>query len=268
MRDTTTSGVLAVSSWVAAGHVGLSAAAPALRALGRPVTELPTVLLSNHPGFAQVAHQPMPVAALRAFVAAQDANGWGQRHGALLLGYMPTPAHVEFAAQLAADRAGTLRVIVDPILGDAPKGLYVRPEVAAAVRDRLVPLADVLTPNLFELGWLTGAPVQTLDQAAQAATALAAEAGAEVLVTSPPLGAGETGLLTEAAVYATPHLAGVPQGTGDVFSGLIAGGLPPDAALGHVAALARASQGAPHLNIAEALADWTAAAPCPPRPKE
>ena len=47
-------------------------------------------------------------------------------------------------------------MLVDPVLGDAGR-LYVAQETAEAIRDRLIPLADIATPNLFELGWLTGA---------------------------------------------------------------------------------------------------------------
>lgn len=256
--------VLMLSSWVATGHVGLSAAAPALQALGRTATTLPTVILSNHPGFAAAAGQPVAPDILAGMRDALEANGWLAGHDALLVGYMPSPDHVAFAADLI-DRLPGVRVVVDPILGDDPKGLYVPLPVAHAIRDRLLPRADVLTPNRFELAWLTGLPAVSLTEAGRAAEALRRETGADILVTSPPVGPGETGLLAVAeapAVFRTDRLEGVPHGVGDVFAGLIAGGLTPAAALGHVAALARASLGAPHLRIAEAAALWTAASPC------
>ena len=97
-------------------------------------------------------------------------------------------------------------------------------------------------------------------------TTLRAATGAEIVVTSPPLGASDTGLLhvtDGTALYRTRRRSGVPHGVGDVLSALIAAGLPPGAALGRLDALIAQSAGAPHLRIAETAATWTAAAPVP-----
>ena len=86
-----------------------------------------------------------------------------------------------------------------------------------------------------------------------------------VHVTSPPLQEPETGVLsvTSAGVelYRTARAPDVPHGIGDVFAALIAAGLPAGQALGHVSALARASQGRAHLAIVTGAADWAAAGP-------
>ncbi|MFD2857427.1 bifunctional hydroxymethylpyrimidine kinase/phosphomethylpyrimidine kinase [Seohaeicola zhoushanensis] len=155
--------ILMLSSWVARGHVGLSAGAPVLQILGHEVTQLPTVLLSNHPGFAQTSGRPVATDQLAGMIDALDANGWLASQDALLTGYLPTPEHVALACHLIARlrRHGRPRVIVDPVLGDHPKGLYLPGAVADDLRDRLAPQADTLTPNAFELGWLTGLPTDT-----------------------------------------------------------------------------------------------------------
>ncbi|KPQ15834.1 MAG: pyridoxine kinase PdxK [Rhodobacteraceae bacterium HLUCCO18] len=264
--------VVAVSSWVAHGHVGLSAAAPVLQALGHSVTQLPTVQLSNHPGWPHVAGRAVDVGTLGDMADALARNGWLDRVDAVLTGYLPSAAHVAFAAGLierlrAASPAP--RVIVDPILGDAPKGLYIPEEAARATRERLLPLADVLTPNAFELSWLAARPVETLEAARQAAEVLhRAAPRAEILVTSPPIGDGQTGILADApeatALYRTELIAGdrsVPHGVGDAFSALIAGSAPVGTALGQLRALIACSVGAPHLRIAESAGTWTRAAP-------
>jgi len=264
--------VVAVSSWVAHGHVGLSAATPVLQALGHSVTQLPTVQLSNHPGWPHVAGRTVDVGALRDMADAMARNGWLDRVDAVLTGYLPSAAHVDFAAGLierlrAASPAP--RVIVDPVLGDAPKGLYIAEEAARATRDRLLPLADVLTPNAFELAWLAARPVETLEAAREAAEVLRTRAPrARILVTSPPIGGSQTGILADApegtALHRTELIAGgttVPHGVGDAFSALIAGGAPVGAALGRLQALIGQSLGAPHLRIAESAATWTQAAP-------
>jgi len=257
--------VMILSSFVAHGHVGLSAGQPVLQALGHEVTALPTVILSNHPGWPQAAGSPVPPDRLAAMVDALAANGWLAGHDALLSGYLPTPAHVAFAADLAtrmrAARPG-LRIVVDPILGDAPKGLYLDAAAARAIRDRLLPLADILTPNAFELGWLTGAPTDTLETA----TAAAARLAPRVILTSPPMGPHQTGLLDGPDLYVTAKRGDVPHGVGDALAAMIAAGLAPGTALGHLDALIAASLGADHLQIVPARARWTAAPAIPATP--
>jgi pyridoxine kinase len=145
-------------------------------------------------------------------------------------------------------------VVVDPILGDAPDGLYVRPEVAEAVAARLVPLADWITPNLWELGHLTGAP---LDDVA-AAVAAARRLGKPALVTSAPADAGEIGVLfvdgKAATLFAHPRLERVPNGTGDLITASFGAGLVEG-----LAPLAAAERAARAVSEAvKAAQDWRA----------
>jgi pyridoxine kinase len=131
------------------------------------------------------------VGTLKGMVDALDRNGWLDGADAILTGYLPSAVHVGFAADLI-DRLRAvvpgLRCVVDPVLGDAPKGLYIAPEAAGAIRDLLLPRADLVTPNLFELSWLSGQAPQTLAETRDAALELLNERTAAVLVTSPPAG--------------------------------------------------------------------------------
>lgn len=159
--------ILAISSQVARGHVGLSVVVPALQALGHEVIALPTIVLSNHPGYPQTAGQTIDPVRLRDMLDAVAANGWLQGIDGVLTGYLPSAAHVRFAA----DAVTTVRTcgrkpqadgrhplyLCDPVIGDHPKGLYIDPAAADAVREMLLPVADLTTPNHFELGWLAGA---------------------------------------------------------------------------------------------------------------
>jgi pyridoxine kinase len=147
-------------------------------------------------------------------------------------------------------------VLVDPILGDHPKGLYVKPEVAAQVAQRLVPLADWITPNLFELSHLAGREITDLADAAAAAKAL----GKPSLVTSAPAGEGETGALlctpSETVLFAHSRLDQAPNGTGDlvaaVFGAGLADGLPAaTAAKRAVGAVAEALEAARAANATD-----------------
>ncbi len=220
--------VLAISSQVARGHVGLSAIAPALQRLGHDVIALPTVLLSNHPGHQAAAGEHVSPDLLRRMLDALGTNGWLGGIDAILTGYLPSAEHVRFAIEAidgVRQHVPQLRVLVDPVLGDQPKGLYINPGAAAHIRDHLLPLADVATPNAFELSWLTSFPVENGIEAAQAANDLEAR---YVLATSVPAPGGLCNILIDknanVRLSATvPHRGRVPNGTGDLMAALYLG---------------------------------------------
>jgi pyridoxine kinase len=263
--------VLAISSWVSAGHVGLSAMAPVLQALGHEIIQLPTVILSNHTGWPAIAGRATSPEHLTEMLDAIKANGWLFGVDAFLGGYLPSARHVEVARQAIdqlREQSPAARIVCDPVLGDDPNGLYIALEAAEAVRDQLVPLADTLTPNRFELAWLTDRSIDTIDDAKLAArTLLEQRPGRRVLVTSPPVSGEETGVLEvsadEVRLYRTQRRKLVPKGVGDVFSALIGAGLSTGAALGHLQALIDTSIGLPHLAIADPVSAWRGAMPVP-----
>lgn len=219
--------VLAISSQVVRGHVGLSAIVPALQRLGHEVLAIPTVLLSNHPGHKRAAGMRIEVNTLMGMLDVLDANGWLAGIDAVMTGYLPTEAHVGFAVR-AIERSRTRHssplVIVDPVAGDDPRGLYIAEDAADALRTRLVPLAAVVTPNRFELSWLSGETVEDAASAAQAAQRLAP---ATVIATSVPDGKGSIANVCVGAsarvICRVERAATAPNGTGDLLSGLFAG---------------------------------------------
>jgi pyridoxine kinase len=219
--------ILAISSQVARGYVGLSAVVPALQALGHEVIALPTVILSNHPGHGAVAGERMEPALLRRMLATLDAHGWIAGVDAVLSGYLPTPEHVDVVAEaIGRVRAHTPAApyFCDPVIGDDPKGLYIAEGAARALAETLVPLADVTFPNRFELAWLTDQPVTDVSSAENAGRAL----GSSVTVaTSIP--AADDGLATVAVtaegkwLETVTRLDDVPNGTGDLLAALFSG---------------------------------------------
>lgn len=176
--------VLCFSSQVARGYVGGSATRIALERQGHECWMLPTVVLSNHPGHPRFAGEQVPVGRLRAMFEALEANGWLGDIDAVLLGYMPSAEHVAFVAGAVEQvRKANPEVLClcDPIIGDDPGGLYVDEDIAAAIRDTLLPVADITTPNRFELEWLGGKNAKVVKTAKGVAGALGP---ARVLVTS------------------------------------------------------------------------------------
>ena len=207
--------ILAVSSQVVFGPVGLSAIVPALQAEGHEVLALPTVQLSNHPGHgkpAGVAHDLVSmVAALENIKALDNLD-------AVITGYFASTEQIHVAANLIRKHRPKI-ILIDPVLGDHGK-LYVPESVAKAIRDELLPLATICMPNAFELSWLTGLSVTTIDEAKAAAQKLDAR---EVIVTSVTDGQNlATMRITKSNLTIIRNLKRdlVPNGTGDLLSGL------------------------------------------------
>lgn len=231
---------MALSSYVTHGHVGLRAILPALEAFGHEVVALPTVLYSNHAGLSQHHGVSVPIPDLDKMVHALEKNGALSDIAAVLTGYLPTPEHVNFACSFI-ERVRILApevvVICDPILGDAPKGLYVSKSVAEKIRTDLLPRATFLTPNFFEFCWLIGRSLTTYAECIEEARALCS---ACVLVTSVPFEPScLTTLLVEnhkVQLVRHPKLSSVPHGTGDFLAGLMTAQLVlghTDTVLGH-----------------------------------
>jgi pyridoxine kinase len=233
--------VLSIQSEVVRGHVGNSAARFALQRVGVDVWAVPTVLLSNHPGHGKVRGETMPAARIDDLIAGLEAQGWLSRCDAVLSGYLGAPEQaraVADAVRRVKAANGRALYLCDPVFGD-DDGAYARAGVAEAMARDLLPLADIVTPNRFELSSLTSKRIADPGDAVAAARTLSV---AEVVVTSVPFAAGEIGTVavTRAGAWATSsaRLEAVPHGSGDLLAALyLAARLQADAA----AALAEAS---------------------------
>lgn len=237
--------ILAISSQVVRGHVGNSATVYGLRAFGHDVWPVPTVILSNHPGHGSSAGVDMAPADIEAMLRQLQQRGWLAQCDAVLTGYFRSGAQCSVAAAVIRDLKSAnpnLIYCCDPVLGDDPGGLYVDRSVAKAVRDELLPLADLATPNRFELAWLTGEDVGDVPTAVAASRLLNVP---EVVATSIP---GETSMLanvwTGAADAVTARVAlraAAPHGVGDLMAALALArklaGDTPRAAIGLIAAI-------------------------------
>lgn len=264
--------VLMISSWVARGHVGLGALTPVLNRRGFETISLPTVVLSNHPGHPRYAGSAVTLPHLNAMFQAIVDNGWLGDIDAILTGYLPSDAHVDFAADVIGrvrELNPQVHVLCDPVLGDLPDGLYIPDAVAEAMQARLLPLATSLTPNAFELSWLTAQPINSVADAVALARSLNA---GEIIATSVPAGPGHLATVcvtkTEAFAAIGPELSGVPHGTGDMFAGMYLSARlthrsPAESlaeAVGGVGAAIGASLGSGELQLAASQDLWAAPA--------
>ena len=179
--------ILILSSFVAAGDVGGMAQWLVLAGIEGRAMLAPTVLFGRHPGHGPPGGGPVEPGQFASIIGGIEAAGAFAQTEAVICGYFAHPAQIDVAAaaigRIRAARAKTL-VVIDPIMGDAPGGLYVPVPVAEAISQTLAPLADLLAPNAWELQRLTG---QVIGDAAEAAAA-ASDWGRPVLVSSVPCG--------------------------------------------------------------------------------
>lgn len=219
--------VLAISSHVARGYVGLSAIVPALQRLGHEVVAMPTMILSHHPGHPHAAGERIAPDVLRRMVDGLERNDWLADVDAILTGYLPSAEHVRVAAEIVARvRSASQRAayLCDTVMGDWPRGLYIATDAADALRDVLVPVADIVKGNAFEIGYLSGVQIAGAGDVAVAAASIGRAA---LLATSIPHEAGLANVLVRheadlRSISVAEH-RGVPKGTGDVLSGLLIG---------------------------------------------
>ena len=168
--------VLAISSQVTTGRVGLSAIGPAFEAAGVKGLFLPTILLSSRPGMGPLVKHIVPADYLSdALSCLKDDNRLAGIDG-IQTGYFAEAIQVGAVARILAtlkEERPDLPILVDPVIGDADRGLFVDPGVANAIRDELVPLATIIVPNRFELSWLAGTDLHTEQSMVDAARGLA-----------------------------------------------------------------------------------------------
>ncbi len=217
--------VLLLSSFVAHGGIGLSANIAPLLAAGITPIPLPTTLLSNNPSYQPVAGGAVAPDMILAMSNALEENGWLGGVDAILTGYLPSAAHVSAAKTIVEKvkaRNSGLVFVCDPIAGDDPDGLYVDEAAARAIREELLAMADLVTPNRFELEWLSGRQVIDVESAVNAAKALGIAA---VVATSIPSGQSELANVSVSAdgvgIAVVERRSRVPHGTGDLFAGLL-----------------------------------------------
>ncbi|WP_353644335.1 pyridoxal kinase PdxY [Mesorhizobium sp. WSM2239] len=212
--------VIVVSSHVARGSVGNRAAVFALETLGYPVWAVPTVILPWHPGHGRATRIVPDPEQFAALMKDLEQAPWLGEVAGVLSGYLGNVDQAQAVASLVqAVRARNPRAIYicDPIMGDAG-GLYVAEPLARALRDVLVPIADIATPNRYELEWMAGTKLDDM----RSVIAAANEAGpATMLVTSAPAmmtgGIGNL-LLTQSAALLAEHriIEQPPNGLGDL----------------------------------------------------
>ena len=219
--------VLSVQSRVAYGHVGNAASVFPLQRLGVEAWALDTVAFSNHTGHGSWRGSAIAAAEIAGLFEGIAALGVLPQIDAVLSGYLGDvatgPVLLDIVRQVRAANRRAL-FCCDPVIGDIDTGSYVTEGIAEFFRDQALALADIVTPNRFELEYLTGMGITTIADAAAAADMLRARGPAIVLLTSLD---AEPDRVTMLAVgpeggwaVDTPRLPVVLNGCGDVTAAL------------------------------------------------
>jgi pyridoxine kinase len=218
--------ILSIQSLVAYGHAGNSAALFPLQRLGKVVWPVMTVHFSNHTGYGEWRGPLLAADDVAEVIQGVQDRGAFERCEAVLSGYQGAEdvgsVVLDAVARVKAVSASAL-YCCDPVMGDVGRGMFVRPGIPEFMRDRVVPAADVVTPNHFELDFLAGTTSTTLPELLEAADRVRASGPSVVLVTSAILEDTPDDSLDMVAVSAegawrtrTPRLSVSPPGAGDL----------------------------------------------------
>jgi pyridoxine kinase len=179
--------VLSIQSHVAYGHAGNAAAVFPLQRRGIEVWPVHTVQFSNHTGYGEWRGRVFDGAFVEEVVDGIADRGVLGRCDAVLSGYLGSPdiaqAVVDSVAKVRAANPAAL-YCCDPVIGDVGRGVFVRPGIPELLRDVVVPVADIVTPNHFELDFLSGLTTTSLDAVKEAVAAVQALGPRVVLTTS------------------------------------------------------------------------------------
>ena len=224
--------VLSVQSWVACGNVGNTAALFPLQRLGCETWCLNTVVFSNHTGYGKWRGETVPASEIATLFEGIAELGVLSRCDAVLSGYLGEaetgPVLLDIVARIKKANPRAL-FCCDPVMGDVGLGYYVRAGIPEFFRDRALARADVITPNRFELEWLSGGPVRSLAEACDAVAALRQLGPRIVLATSLETAADYVAVVAAGpdGVWAveTPRLPIEATGCGDAVAALFLGWL-------------------------------------------
>ena len=169
--------LLSIQSSVAFGHVGNSAAVFPLQRLGIEAWAVNTVHFSNHTGYGEWRGPLLSADELREVIQGVEERGALDRVAAVLSGYQGA----EEVGAVVLDTVARVKELnpsavycCDPVMGDVGRGMFVRPGIPEFMRDQVVPAADVITPNHFELDFLSGRETRTVADVLDAVDAVRA----------------------------------------------------------------------------------------------
>jgi pyridoxine kinase len=179
--------VLSIQSHVVYGYAGNTAAVFPLQRLGREVWAINTVEFSNHTGFGAWRGKVLGADLTAELVTGLEERGVLNRCEAVLSGYLgdaEVAMTIADAVKKVRSKAPKAVYACDPVMGDVGRGFYVKPDIPDIFKKELIPLADIITPNQFELDAITGIKTKNTADTLKAIKTLHEMGPSVVLVTS------------------------------------------------------------------------------------
>lgn len=240
--------VLSIQSQVVRGHVGNSVSVFALERLGHVVWPLPTVLYSNHPGHGSHYGHVVDTGEVQGLLdGLAEHEDWLKRVDAIHTGFIGDDAQIDpilSIIEVVKEANPNAIYVCDPVVGDHGR-TYVDDNIREGLMEDLIPQADIVMPNVFELQSLLEQPdpIENVNQAVEAARLLPCETAIVTSVEDPGRIPGQMATVlvkpSEAHMVVTKKIDFEPSGAGDLLAAITLGDLlkrkPIEQALAHAA---------------------------------
>jgi pyridoxine kinase len=217
-----------IHSKVSYGYVGSNTTSFVLQSAGHDVITVPTVLYSNHLGYATVGGGAVPSSLFESILEGILKLSVEQEIDAIITGYIGNTELVQITAAFIKKLKKLnpeIFFVCDPVMGDIVPGLYVPTDVPQAIIEQLIPLADLITPNQFEFQQITGKPAVHIDEMAQQLNQLVNTLPKQVVITGCYLSTTEKNMLDICVaetntlyLFNSPKIPVNPPGTGELFT--------------------------------------------------
>jgi len=225
--------ILSIQSHVVRGYVGNKSATFPLQVLGYEVDAINSVQFCNHTQYKHVTGQILKNEELRDLFSGLEKNELLGKYSHLLTGYIGDPTFLKQTVEVAKSLKAVnpnLVYVCDPVMGDHGK-FYVTETVLPIYQELVLPVADVVTPNQFEIEQLTGVKISTIEDAIKAMRLLHQKGPQTVIISSSELGDKDHLIMlashrNDDGSYLTikqtiPVLGAMFVGTGDLFAALL-----------------------------------------------
>lgn len=206
--------VLSIQSHVAYGYAGNKAAVFPMQKLGIEVSPIYTVQLSNHTQYDVFKGAFFSANDIRSIIDGMKTNDFLSKHNAILSGYIGDTSVAKVIVDTVIDLKNSkpnALYCCDPVFGDIydhhDEGhIFASQDHPKMFLEYLLPIADIITPNLFELATLSDTKIQNYADISKACDTLIQKTGNAnqiIVVTSTSFDKNKTGI----AVYKKGKLA-------------------------------------------------------------
>ncbi|XP_024031888.1 pyridoxal kinase isoform X2 [Morus notabilis] len=225
--------VLSIQSHTVQGYVGNKSAVFPLQLLGYDVDPINSVQFSNHTGYPTFKGQVLNGEQLWELIEGLEKNDL-LYYTHLLTGYIGSVSFLNTVLEVVRKLRSVnpkLTYVCDPVMGDEGK-LYVPLDLVSVYREKVVPVASMLTPNQFEAELLTGNRIDSESKGREACNILHAAGPSKVVITSINIDGSllligshdkEKGKPSEQFKIMIPRIPAYFTGTGDLMTALLLG---------------------------------------------